>query len=404
MIQLRTMELQPQDLTIPEPGSTTARGVLSQAIRRLLGDLQRLPADHARTEEGRREYRRFRAAVASVLEREPGAVASMLRHPTFGVFVRVLRDRQPGGEDEDAMLGEMVAAGCLALAAGGVLPEPLRITRLPRRIPCPPLGLTLEPPPDTRAATFAAGSIVLETGSGELRIDLSAPGSEALGRPYHEVERPTVLALADNNPLAMLEAHPDKNGNAVDLGGRPVEEWVESLRSALSLIGEHLPALREEMTWFLQQVVPVGFDEHRHLSASYREAIGTIYLTLHPSPMTMAEAVIHEVGHNKLNALLEIDPLLDDAHAPLYHSPVRPDPRPLLGVLLAVHAFLPVARLYEVMRERGHPLSRAAGFDRRYEEIVAKNREGAQVLLDNAQPTATGRALLGEIGRLTAGG
>ena len=39
-----------------------------------------------------------------------------------------------------------------------------------------------------------------------------------------------------------------------------------------------------------RQVVPVGFFPDRHLSASYREAIGTLYLSLHPSPMTMVEA------------------------------------------------------------------------------------------------------------------
>ena len=41
------------------------------------------------------------------------------------------------------------------------------------------------------------------------------------------------------------------------------------------------------MDLFLHQVVPVGWDPERHLSASYQEAIGTIYLSLHPSPMTM---------------------------------------------------------------------------------------------------------------------
>ena len=40
--------------------------------------------------------------------------------------------------------------------------------------------------------------------------------------------------------------------------------------------------------------VPVGWDEQRHLSASYQEAIGTVYLSLHPNPLTLAEALIHE--------------------------------------------------------------------------------------------------------------
>jgi HEXXH motif-containing protein len=60
--------------------------------------------------------------------------------------------------------------------------------------------------------------------------------------------------------------------------------------------------------------------------------------------------------------LLELDALLENAFSPLYPSPVRPDPRPLHGVLLAVHAFLPVARLYADMLAAGDPRAADPGF------------------------------------------
>ena len=99
-------------------------------------------------------------------------------------------------------------------------------------------------------------------------------------------------------------------GNAVDLGGRPASEWVGVLREALAIVERTLPDFRAEIDLILQHVVPVGWDDHAHLSASYRESIGTIYLSLHPNVLTMAEALVHEVSHNKLNALLELDPVL----------------------------------------------------------------------------------------------
>jgi HEXXH motif-containing protein len=211
-----------------------------------------------------------------------------------------------------------------------------------------------------------------------------------------------VLALADNNPLAMYEAHPDKEGNAIDLGGRSPEEWTRALKDALEIITAHMPDLRREMRLYVSQIVPVGYDAEKHLSASYREAIGTIYMTLHPSTMTMTEALIHEFSHNKINALFEIDDVLENAFFPLYKSPVRPDPRPLHGVLLAVHAFLPVARLYERMIEERHPLAASASFAERYRQIIALNHEGASVVLENAKPTRAGRAVLDEIARWDA--
>jgi HEXXH motif-containing protein len=219
---------------------------------------------------------------------------------------------------------------------------------------------------------------------------------------FAPIEGGMVLALADNNPLAMFDAHPDKRGNAIDLGGHDVEAWCTMLREALRLIEAHMPTLRREIELYVQQFVPVGYDAHTHLSASYQECIGTVYLTLHPNVMTMTEAVIHEFSHNKLNALFELDPLLENAWWPLYTSPVRPDARPLHGVVLAVHAFQPVARLYECMITAGHGWSHSPDFLRRYEQVKKVNREGAAVVLEHARPTIVGRGLFDEMRRWDA--
>jgi HEXXH motif-containing protein len=258
----------------------------------------------------------------------------------------------------------------------------------------------LDIPQGTAGARFSSGRVVFTLASGEHAVDV-APGiaTPASRSPYHLLAGDILLALEDNNPLAMVEAHPDKFGNAIDLGGRPLPEWLGALRASLALVGDHLPALRAEMDLYLQQVVPVGFDAEKHLSASYREAIGTVYLTLHPSPLTMVEAIIHEFSHNKLNALFEVDDVLENAFEPLYPSPVRPDPRPLHGVLLAVHAFVPVARLYELLIEARHPLASAPSFRERLRGIVEGNHEGTEVLLTHARPTRVGQGLLDELAR-----
>jgi HEXXH motif-containing protein len=125
-------------------------------------------------------------------------------------------------------------------------------------------------------------------------------------------------------------------------------------------------------------------------------------MTLHPSAMTMTEALVHEFSHNKINALFEIDDVLENAFAPLFTSPIRPDPRPLHGVLLAVHAFLPVARLYETMIEADVEESRSPSFRARFREIVEINEEGAGVVLAHAKPTPIGRGVLDDIARWRA--
>jgi HEXXH motif-containing protein len=323
-------------------------------------------------------------------------LASALLQPTVGALVRCLRN-SPSPE----LATQLFATLATDLAASGALAHEVVVTRLPSQILSATAGLSIAIPPDARALRLAPGELVVEGADRRHALDLATgAGAEGLvTRPYHQVEGGLVLALEDNNPLSMFEAHPDKEGNAIDLGEQPVAAWVDALRAALALIAAHLPELRAELDLYVRQFVPVGHSDDKHLSASYQEAIGTIYLSHHPSAMTMVEAVIHEFSHNKLNALFELDPVLKNAFSPLYTSPVRPDARPLHGVLLAVHAFFPVARLYELMLRAEHPLAASAWFVERYAQIRRINREGAEVVLTHGEATDVGAALLAELRR-----
>ena len=214
---------------------------------------------------------------------------------------------------------------------------------------------------------------------------------------YYSLGQVTHFATVDHNPIAAFETHPDKTGNPVDLGGRPEDEWIGILDEAFALIEAFLPATFAEMRLMLHEVIPVGYHDTRHLSASYREAIGTIYLTLHPNVMTMAEAVLHEFQHNKFNVASDGVDLLSNAFHPLYKSPIRPDPRPLWGILLAVHAFLPVAELYRRMRDVGHPFAAHPGFERRMSDVDLKNHEGMEMLRAHARFTPAGMALFADL-------
>ncbi len=206
------------------------------------------------------------------------------------------------------------------------------------------------------------------------------------------------LAAADTFPMAHLEAHPDKDGNALDLGDRSPEDWVDALRSALGIVAAALPewdvGIRPHV---VGRWVPVGCDDREHRSASYREAPGLAYLTLHPDPLTMAEAVLHEAQHSALNLLSWFDPLLDDADDVLVTSPVRPDPRPLRGVLLAAHAFVPVAAMHLRLAEAEHGAASGDRFAVRRAEVLRSNEDALAILEARAHPTSAGRRVLRDL-------
>lgn len=385
----------PRDLTIPDEGSSTARDLLSRALRRLLGEWRALLRATPAAPDERDEVARYATLMDEVFTKTPALAASLARRASVSTLVRCLRNAVRSRDDARLKPFELSRAlraqVGFELALAGQLPDGLSVTRPPRRL----LSLAAR-----AAITLPAGPVTFRSGTIEAdgcRFELA--DQAGLAHPYVPVTGDIVLALEDNNPLAMYEAHPDKQGNAIDLGGQSVEAWRDTLRQALGLVEEFLPPLRGEIDLFVQQLVPVGYDEHRHLSASYQEGIGTIYLTLHPNLMTMTEALIHEFSHNKINALFELDAVLENAWWPLYASPVRPDPRPLHGVVLAVHAFQPVARLYEAMIAAGHPGSKNPDFLRRYEQVKTVNREGAAVVLGHGRPTAVGQGLLDEMRR-----
>lgn len=307
-------------------------------------------------------------------------------------------------------------------AAAGMMPHLLFEMTLRGLIPeglsvlwdgAPPLashgiGGEIIPPAGTTGLRFSPSHITAVGGDAELarlpmrRDDMGRALAEGgrgfrFERRFRRVGGVSHLATVDANPIAEFEEHPDKAGNHIDLGGRSEEEWIAGLDGSFALVERFLPGEFAEMGTLLHEVIPVGYDTRRHLSASYREAVGTVYLTLHPNVMTMTEAVIHEFQHNKLNVSAYSTELLANAFHPLYKSPIRPDPRPLWGILLAVHAFLPVAELYRRMRDAGHPFAARPDFEARMSELDLKNHEGMEMLRAHGELTPAGRALFDDL-------
>lgn len=400
-----TAPLDLSDITLPRQGTTTVRAVLNAYLREAVRTWATLPPGFL-TPATRTSYAQSVQWANELLRRDPRPLVAALRSPTVGALLWPLsREAHEEGDRGafDRWTWEATLLVAFELALSGALPPAgLRFVAAGR--PWPALrhvgaNLVVRPAPSVRELVVRAGRVTFVTAEGTTDLDPRAPGDGpwTITRPYHRIVDGVVLALEDNNPLSHFEAHPDKQGNALDLGGKSIDDWLAALRGSFALVDEYLPVLGEEMRLVLRLIVPVGWHEQKHLSASYKEAIGTVYMTLHPNPMTMVEALIHEFQHNKLNTALHLDPLLHNAFSPLYSSPVRPDPRPLHGVVLAVHAFQPVAKLYEVMAAQRHPWSEHAAWSKRFRDIIRMDRAGAGTVLENAQATPVGEGLFREM-------
>lgn len=395
-------------LVLPDetPGATSSLNAaygryLAASCQRFLGLAGEWPAAQ------RADHARAAAVVRQALGRSQKSVLACFASPAVSTALQCFGLR--------SSLPEL--AGRIEIQCAAIVPHLLLELALRRLIPegqdalwsRPPvplaalaLGGSLQAPRSATGLRFASGCIDALGPAGRLasfRLKDGAIENEGfiIDRCYWRVGKGTRFATIDHNPIASFEAHPDKAGNHIDLGRHSPEQWVEMLAGCFRLIDQFLPAESAEMATLLHEILPVGFDRERHLSASYREAIGTVYLTLHPSWRIMTEAIIHEFQHNKLNVASYSVEFLHNAFEPLYKSPVRPDPRPLWGILLAVHAFLPVAEFYRRLRDGGHPESSDPDFERRLAEIDLKNHEGMEMLRAHAELTPAGRLLFEEL-------
>lgn len=382
-------------LVLPADDARSTRRVLGRVVKKFARDAAALPMELL-GEEAMPAGRSLARLLREFGDGDPRPLYAVLRRPHLHVLLTCTVSALAEGDRDAAAVRarEFVFRLLAELAMEGALTESVR---WPGAAPVTHLvsaaHRVYQPLPTcARGFIFRSGACEAE-GAEPPEITLPAPPSDR----FRVIDDGMMLALADTNPISDFEAHPDKDGNQLDLGDAPVTEWVGSLRNALDLIGTYLPGIREEMRLILRQVIPVGTDEHQHLSASYREAIGTVYMTLHPQPMTMTEAMIHEFQHNKLNALFHLDPVMSNAFWPLYPSPVRPDPRPLHGVLLAAHAFVPVAELYRRMVNDDHPFVSTGSFKERFAKIIQDNDEAMTVLNTHAQPSAAGALVLADL-------
>ncbi|MFO0683596.1 MAG: HEXXH motif-containing putative peptide modification protein [Sandaracinus sp.] len=371
-------------LALPAPTDTRLRDLVRKMRLLVLRDLL-ARSGQGLSEPVRRALPRVQRMLIGAARAHPTETLEALGGPDA---LPPLLTMMTGVRPADPMLRAAIPALLASLArTRGVIEESVLWDVPFDALPLPGRGLArFEAPAQGLVANAAGVDVRLATGE-EVRLDRLAATSEIHAIPGSSAH----LALHDANPLAMQEEHPDKRGNAIDLGGRRVEEWTESLAAAIEMVRVALPVLHTELALSLHRIVPVGYEPERHLSASYREAPGLVYMTLHPSVLTLAEAIVHETQHGKLNVLSYFDPVLVNGRTTWTQSPVRPDLRPLSGVMLAVHAFVPVAGLHQRLVEIDHPISRTPEFRTRREQVLSGNARGLSLVHELGEPTTLGR-------------
>jgi HEXXH motif-containing protein len=190
----------------------------------------------------------------------------------------------------------------------------------------------------------------------------------------------------DSFPELAQAKCPDERPCALD---PPTMQTV--LRSGFDYLVRHWPDAVADVEPRCRAVLPILAPGTHIYSASAAELPLIIKLTLRAdeSPARLAETLVHETAHGKLESLWDMAPLLGPGQdAPIHHHPWRPDPRPLRGVFLAVHAFANVTLLYRGAAEADSP---GAAHD--LAVLEAQVVQGLETLERHAAFTPTGAAV-----------
>lgn len=184
-----------------------------------------------------------------------------------------------------------------------------------------------------------------------------------------------------------------------EVRGNTVIRWSSPLTQSRRWIEESDSLLAQEITSSMRCIVPlVTANPQVHVSATFREAPGLIALSWTPDTPVLAEAIVHEYHHSKLNTLLTVDPLIaGPTEQSLFYSPWRPDPRPLLGLLHGAFVFHAVLHFWMGCFRARIPLFNEERLRQRLYLVQRQAGEALTTLAELAELTDCGNLLVEEL-------
>ncbi|WP_246364629.1 aKG-HExxH-type peptide beta-hydroxylase [Kibdelosporangium persicum] len=167
-------------------------------------------------------------------------------------------------------------------------------------------------------------------------------------------------------------------------------EWRKILDEAFDILTLWHPGYARELAAGLRMVTPLS-PGGTVKGASSSVAIGAVGAAGTGSATALAETLVHEFQHSKVNGLLNLFDV-GGQHVATY-APWRDDPRPLTGLLHGVFAFFSVAEFWRIQRDLVPPHEKPAAdftFALRRHQVI----EAVSSLRHHPALTAVGKRLV----------
>jgi HEXXH motif-containing protein len=336
--------------------------------------------------------------LAAAEEQDADAVADVLMYPTVGVWLtRALHHTRPASSSP--IWGELGYLHLIAAAAAirSGVPCTLRVPASHGAITLPTVGQARVPGsfPVGAVDVICAGSNSRLQISEDIRVDLT-PASPAFTPSERYTCRSRGLVLRawfeDRDPYRGFGAPTSPS----TLADSALAEWRKLVSEAWDVLTLHHQPHARELAVGLRALVPIRPDSNV-VGASSSSAFGGIGLSANGSAAELAEAMVHELQHSKLNALLGLVRLVQDEDARCY-APWRDDSRPLVGLLHGVVAFTSGVEFWLKQRDlMAESEGRGVDFDVAFRRLQV--RTAVRFLLSSGKLTRVGSALVEAVSR-----
>jgi HEXXH motif-containing protein len=194
----------------------------------------------------------------------------------------------------------------------------------------------------------------------------------------------------------------------VAAGMRYQQEHRPAVEAALGLVKEYQPEVFQQLRQLIRLIAlkPRTPQFPRRDNVSHSDFPGAVVMNPTAHGPYLADVLIHELHHNRLFFIEEIEPLFRGAEAPPddsasgYYSPWQNDGRPLHAIFHALYVFLAVSRFWLSLHSRGQAdATTAAMVADRLLRGRLQIRIAAHQLRRHAQLTDFGRQLFEGLSR-----
>ncbi|MEA5417689.1 HEXXH motif-containing putative peptide modification protein [Spirulina sp. CCNP1310] len=186
------------------------------------------------------------------------------------------------------------------------------------------------------------------------------------------------------------------NLNFEELTPTSIAKWLLSLEEAWFWIDSCSNFLASEMLIGIQSLSPIySHATDVHKSQTFREIPGLLVLSWMSDTSVIVESLVHEYHHHKLNALLNLDPIIiGGSTEEIHYSPWRDDPRPLTGILQAIYVFQAVLEFWYNFLNKDIPVLKKKHLKKIVYATKKQLKTAIKILKNDAEFSEIGQALI----------